>query len=176
MQSSTATSSQTYVREAAQVLLGILLLVACSQIVIPLEPVPVTLQTVAVMLIGLTFPKRAALAAVAAYLMLALAGVPVLSGWSGGWIKVTGSTAGYLLGFFVAVYAMGLFRRYVSSTSFVATFANCMLGTAVVFALGVGWLTWLYGFESAIAFGLVPFIIPGAIKAALLCGALKIVR
>ena len=155
---------------------GFLLLFACSQITIPLQPVPITLQTVAVMIIGLTFPARAGLAAIALYFAAAAFGFPVLNNWTGGLERFTGPTAGYLLGFFVAILSMFSFRRMWSSTSFVATLTNCALGTLIIFVFGVAWLSSLLGFNIALQVGLLPFILPGIVKALLLCSGLHYLR
>lgn len=168
--------SDTRIREIALTFVGFLLLAASAQISIPIQPVPITLQTVAVMLIGLTFSPRTAMAAVGIYLSAAAFGIPVLSEWSSGWLKLTGASGGYLFGFIAAVFVMTRFRRVFPSTTFTTTFINCLLGTGVIFVFGIAWLSHFVGFNSAIQFGLIPFLIPGAIKALLLCGSLRFLR
>ncbi len=163
-------NTQSLVRsQAVVVCLGIALLVVASRIQIPLQPVPITLQTLAVMLIGLTFPKRAGLQAVGIYIMLGMAGMPVLAG-PFVWLR-----AGYLLGFILAVWVMGLLRERMSSSS-MGMFWLTMLGTACVFAVGVPWLAAHIGLSNAIALGFMPFVIPGIIKGVLLVGALRFLK
>ncbi len=155
---------------------GFLLLFACSQITIPLQPVPITLQTVAVMIIGLTFPARAGFAAIALYFAAAAFGMPVLNNWTGGLERFAGPTAGFLFGFFVAIVSMFSFRRLWPSTTFIATLGNCVLGTSLIFVFGVAWLSYLFGFSVAVQVGLLPFILPGILKALLLCSGLHYLR
>jgi len=162
--------------ELALAFIGFLLLFACSQITIPLQPVPITLQTLAIMVIGLTFTTRAGLGSIGLYLGSAALGLPVLNNWTGGLAKFTGPTAGYLLGFVIAIMLMTSIRRWWHGTSFVATLATCVLGTAVIYAFGVGWLSYLIGIEPALHVGLLPFIVPGVIKSLLLCSALRFLK
>jgi biotin transport system substrate-specific component len=152
--------------------LGALLLFLTSQISIPLEPVPVTLQTLSVMLIGLTFDRKAALNAVGLYLLLGAIGLPVFSEFSGGFLHLIGPKGGYLLGFAFAVVAMGAFRTVFKRDTLLNNLVNCLLGTSLIFMFGISWLSRFIGFEMAIKGGLLPFVIPGLVKAGLLCVAL----
>src|SRR5689334_8030250 len=80
-------------------LMGSLVVVAAAQIHIPLAPVPMTMQTVAIMVIGLVCPPRIAGAAVSAYVLEGCIGLPVFAGFSGGARILLGPTSGYILGF-----------------------------------------------------------------------------
>lgn len=155
---------------------GVLLLFAASQIEIPLKPVPITLQTVAVILIGLTYSPRRAVEAIVLWLGLCAAGVPVLAGFSGGLVKLVGPTGGYLAGFVIIAYLMPMLKQKFSLNSWRSDVALTLSGTLVVYTCGVIWLTHLIGFENAFFHGVVPFILPGIVKAGLLCTALQIVR
>lgn len=155
---------------------GVFLLFSASQIEIPLRPVPVTLQTVAVMLIGLTYSPRRAVEAIVLWIGLCAAGVPVLAGFSGGFDKLLGPTGGYLAGFIAAAYIMALLKQKFSLNSWRLDAMLTLLGTIIVYIGGVAWLTYLMGVENALYYGLVPFIFPGLVKAALLCTALQILR
>lgn len=168
--------SNSVAREVALTLIGFVLLFASAQVTIPLKPVPITLQTVAVMLIGLTFSMRPALNAVALYLLVGAMGAPIFGEWSGGILKIVGPTGGYLVGFFAAVLVMTTWRKFLPSLTFANTLFNCCMGTGIVFVFGVSWLSTFVGFNQAIQLGLVPFILPGAVKALLLCGSLRYVR
>lgn len=155
---------------------GVFLLFLTTQIIIPLEPVPITLQTVGVLLIGLTFTRKIALQSVALYLALGLAGVPVFTHFSGGFYKLIGPTGGYLIGFFMAVICMTTLRQYLYNKNGFYIALNCLFGTLIIFCFGIGWLTHLIGFEAAIKGGLMPFIIPGCIKIALLAVAVRYLK
>ena len=155
---------------------GAILLFAASQIEIPLKPVPVTLQTVAVMLIGLTYSPRRAVEAHLLWLGAAAVGLPVLTGFEGGIVKLTGPTGGYLFGMVVATYSMALLKQKLSLNSLKSDALLILMGTAIVFFFGVAWLAHLIGFEGAVMHGFVPFIIPGIVKAGVLCAALQALR
>lgn len=163
--------------ELLVVLGGVVLLFASSQIQIPLKPVPITMHTVAVMLIGLTYKPRQALETILVWLGLAAIGCPVLSGFSGGIARFVGPTAGYLLGFVIAVYLMALLKEKFSLNHWISDALLCLMGTLLLYVSGVVWLTHLMGdFKTAFMVGVWPFILPGVIKAGVLCSALQIVR
>jgi len=155
---------------------GVLLLFAASQVEIPLHPVPITLQTVAVMLIGLTYTPRKALESHLLWLGLGLVGLPVFAGFGAGIAHLSGPTAGYLGGFVVSTYIMATIKQKYSLNSFLSDALLCLMGTLIVFACGVIWLSQLIGFKGALLHGVLPFILPGLVKAGLLCSALQILR
>jgi biotin transport system substrate-specific component len=152
--------------------LGVSLLFAGAQISIPLQPVPITLQTVSAMLIGLTFSRKAALKSLSAYWILGTAGLPLFANYSSSIAVTFGPSGGYLIGFLVGAYVMTLLKEHLG-TSWIGLLTNCFVGSAITFAAGLGWLSTFVGFEKAIALGFVPFIIPGVVKALVLSGSLK---
>lgn len=159
-----------------QVALGVMLLFACSQIQIPLKPVPITLQTLAVMLIGLTYRPRQAFEAVFAYLLLGAIGAPVFSGFSGGYANLFGPTGGFLAGFLVAApLAAWIFSKF-DQKSWGPIFASCAIGQASIYVLGVTWLAKFVGFESALKAGVLPFILPGLAKIFILASLIRAIR
>ena len=173
---STIQSKSSVWNEIMIVFGGVVLLFAASQIEIPLQPVPITLQTVAVMLIGLTYTPRRVLESLLIWLGFAAAGFPVLTGFNGGFAYLTGSTFGYLVGFVMSAYVMATLKKTFSLGSWLSDVFLCLLGTGIVFSLGVAWLSYLIGFEKALMSGVLPFILPGLVKAGLLCTALQILR
>jgi len=154
--------------EALYVLWGILLIVLTSQISIPLKPVPITLQTFGVMLVGLTFTRTAAIKAIAGYLALGLLGLPVFANFGSGYHYLLGPTGGYLVGFLVSVAIMSSIRPFLHNQNFFCIAVNCLIGTVVILTLGIVRLSHFIGFEKAIYSGLLPFIFPGIVKALLL--------
>jgi biotin transport system substrate-specific component len=162
--------------EILVVLGGVLLLFAASQVEIPLKPVPITLQTVAVMLIGLTYTPRRAVEAHLIWLGLGAAGLPVFAGFAGGIACFSGPTLGYLVGFVVSSYVMATMKEKYALNTWISDAGLCILGTLIVYTLGVIWLSQLIGFSNAIMHGVVPFILPGLVKAGLLCTSLQILR
>lgn len=168
--------SYVHANEFFYVIWGILLIFLTSQISIPLKPVPITLQTFGIMLIGLTFDRSAAIKAVTGYLMLGAMGVPVFSNFNGGYHYLLGPTAGYCMGFLLSVIVMTTFRRIVKHQNLFCITINCLIGTIITLSCGVTRLSYLIGFKAAIQSGFMPFIVPGIIKAMLLVATVRYLK
>jgi biotin transport system substrate-specific component len=145
--------------------LGCCLLVTLAaqvRVPVPGTEVPMTLQLLAVLLTGLSLSPREAAGTLSAYLILGAAGLPVFSPGSTG---LFGPTAGYLVGFIPAAWAVSLVRgpRCGGVSRFLGAGA---LGVAVVFSCGVGWrLAWLNGdWRLALQTGLFPFALKAVIE------------
>ncbi|AZU37509.1 biotin transporter BioY [Wolbachia endosymbiont of Bemisia tabaci] len=161
-----------------EILSWVLLLFLMAQISVPLQPVPITLQTLGVMLIGLKFNRRTAFYSVLTYLSLGAAGFPVFANFSGGYHIFLGPTGGYLIGCLAAVMVMNKVNELLNSKykSFVCNSLSCLAGTAVIFICGVSWLSVYFGLERAIMVGVLPFILPGLVKIFLLVAALQYLK
>jgi biotin transport system substrate-specific component len=150
--------------KATLVALGVALLTAASWVQVPMYPVPMTMQTFAVLMIGALCGWRLALTTVVAWLGLS-AGLPLLSEFKT--LGLAHTTIGYLAGFAV----MALFTGWLAERGFTArllpAFLVMLAADVLCFALGVAWLGGLIGFDKAIAFGLVPFILGDLVKVAL---------
>jgi len=164
--------SRSRLHDVQMILGGALLVGLLAQISIPLgfTPVPVTGQTLAVLLVGASFgPARAALS-MSVYLLAGLAGVPWYSGHSGGWHVVHGPTFGYLLGFIVAGAVGGwMAQRDNADRKVLSAVASMLLSSAIIYTFGVTWLgmNLHVSMETAISYGLTPFLIGDLIKASL---------
>jgi biotin transport system substrate-specific component len=167
-----------YIRNSRVLLtvIGAGLLCLCTQVNIPLHPVHISLQTVAVLIIGLTFSKADALRSVASYLALGAMGAPVFSYYSGGIAKLMGPTGGYLFGFLAAVWVMCTLRERVANMGTKETFLIALVGSAIVFLCGMPWLSTFVGWNAAITVGLVPFILPGIVKSVLVAAAVRYLK
>lgn len=152
-------SSVTF-KLAAQVILAVLMLAASAQISIPLKPVPITLQTCMVMMIGLTYSPLAAFLGTTTYVLIGSMGIPVFQDFSSGFF---GYTAGYKIGF-IASASITAYARSLFGDSKFKTVSYCILGTSTIFLFGVAWLTTIIGFEAAIFEGCIKFIPTGLIK------------
>jgi biotin transport system substrate-specific component len=159
-----------------QVLMGVLGLSLMSQITIPLNPVPITLQTVAVLLIGLVYRRKEAFLTMASYLALGSVGLPIFANYSGGIAKLLSPVGGYYVGFMLAVVIMAYVREKISKDTLVSDIGLSFLGSAILYTLGVAWLAYFIGFVPALMGGVVPFILPGLVKSVLLGGILRYVR
>jgi biotin transport system substrate-specific component len=154
-------------RRARAVLLavaGSLLIAVSAQVKVPMVPVPMTMQTFAVLLVGMAFGFRLGLATVLLYLAEGLAGLPVFTNPGASPAYLLGPTGGYLIGFAVAAALAGwLGDKGWDRSVWTATLAMT-LGTACIFVLGVAWLATLIGLDRAIAAGFVPFVWGAAVK------------
>lgn len=153
------------IKKIAFLLIGVALLFITSQISIPLKPIPLTLQTVGVMLIGLAYTRSLAVLTVLLYLVLGGLGLPMFANLRGGWTALLGPSGGYLWGFLAAVIIMTTMKQYLNGLSFVKITCNCLLGTLVILLFGAIWLSFFIGFEAAVSSGFYLFIAPGIIKA-----------
>ena len=160
-------------KQAALVVGGILALAVLAKIRVPLwpSPVPITMQTFGVLLIGAAYGPRLGTATIAGYLAVGALGFDVFTSSSAeaaGLAYMTGGTGGYLLGYVLAALALGaLARRGLDRRA--STLALGMLGaTALIYLPGVLWLRgFAESWEQALAWGLTPFLVGDALKLAL---------
>jgi biotin transport system substrate-specific component len=167
MTPSAATSAVT---KAALVVFGSLLLAVSAQFKIPLYPVPVTGQTLAVLLIGMTYGPRLGGITLAAYLFEGALGLPVFAGGAAGAAVLMGPTAGYLFGFLLAAIAMGYLAERGMGRTVVSTIAAMVIGNCVIYLCGALWLANFIGFGQAIAAGVLPFLYGDALKLVVAAG------
>ena len=147
------------VRYTLLTLAGSALITLCTQISLPLFPVPMTLQTFAVFLIGLTYGWRLGGITVALYLLEGALGLPVFSGGKGGMIVFMGPTAGYLVGFLLAATACGWFAERGFDRSYFKLLVALLVGNVLLYASGLLWLGTLIGWDKPVLeYGLYPFI------------------
>ena len=144
-----------------------------AQIAIPLQPVPFTLQVLAVILCGLLLGTRVGALAQAIYVLVGAIGVPVFSNFTGGLGHVLGPTGGYLISYPVAAAMAGLAASTVATAPRVRALFTGFLwgcaGLAVIYVFGTTWLAVVshFTFAQAIAAGVAPFIAFDLIKVAL---------
>ena len=166
--------------QVALVVLGTVLLAISAQIQVPFWPVPMTMQTFMVLIIGATYGWRLGAVTVAAYLVEGAVGLPVFAQFSAGAHVLVGPTAGYLVGFVAAAAVTGYLAERGYGRNLATAAISFILGTVVIFAFGLVYLASLIGVEGAIAHGLVPFILSEPTKVALatllLPGCWKLVR
>lgn len=168
--------SRPLVQKAAAVLFGSLALALASRLEIPLYPVPVTMQTFAVGLIGALYGWRLGALAVVFWLLQGAAGLPVLAGGAGGLAKFVGPTAGYLYAFpLLAMIAGLLAQRGWNGEKPLLAFAGLVGAHLLHLSLGTAWLaSWLGGdVQKAFALGFAPFLIGLLLKSALIAATLK---
>ena len=157
----------------AAVILGSLFLTLSSYIEVPMVPVPVTMQTFAVALVGSLYGWRLGAITVVAWLAQGALGMPVLAGGAAGAHHFIGPTAGYLFAFPIAAMAMGwLAERGWNGYRPWLAFAGMLISNALCLVIGAAWLAFLIGVEQAVMAGIVPFLVGAVLKAGL--GALTL--
>jgi biotin transport system substrate-specific component len=119
------------------VISGSIFIALSAQVIVPFEPVPVTLQTLAVLIIGLSFGSKLGLATVFTYLLEGAVGLPVFA-YGASTLALIGPTAGFLFGFLLMVYVAGLARDF-KITNFFATAFFMLLASALLYIPGVLW-------------------------------------
>ncbi len=152
-------------RAAILAVLGSALVAIAAQINVPMLPVPMTLQTLAVLAVGAAYGSRLGAATLALYALEGAAGLPVFAEMSAGIMRPSG---GYVIGFILAAGLVGwLVERGWGQNAF-KLFGAMLLGAAVLYVPGLIWLsTYVGGMEKAVEYGLTPFIIGDIVKAAI---------
>jgi biotin transport system substrate-specific component len=156
-------------RPVMLIALGTALLTLSAKINLPLPYVPMTLQTLVVLVIGAAYGWRLGAATVIVYLTEGAAGLPVFAGPVGGLAPLIGPTAGYLVGFVAAAFVTGWLSERGWDRSAPLLFVAMGLGHVIILAAGYAWLVigMKLGFEKAWLVGIAPFIAASVIKNAL---------
>jgi len=147
----------TYIKNISLVLFGTLLLALSSKVQVPFWPVPMTMQTFIVFIIGMAYGWRLAFFTLVAYLVEGALGLPVFAK-GGGLLYLTGPTAGHLYGMTIAAAVIGFFAEFGYNESYFKSLMSLIIGTFIIFLFGVGYLGSIIGYDKALAGGLYPFI------------------
>lgn len=168
-------AARNAITQVALVLGGAAFVAVAAQIAIPLPftPVPLTLQTFAVLLTGAALGSLRGVLAMTVYALVGMAGAPIYSQGASGF---GGATFGYILGFIAAAFIVGRLAENGASTTPFRAAGLMVIGNIAIYAVGVSWLkvsmdmTW----SMAIALGVTPFLIGDLIKIALAAGLLPL--
>tara|TARA_Y100001970_G_scaffold42527_1_gene52991 strand:- start:263 stop:814 length:552 start_codon:yes stop_codon:yes gene_type:complete len=163
------TQSSKILKYILIIILGSVALTISAKIKIPFYPVPMTMQTFVVLLLGLSFGYKIGLATVGLYLIEGIFGLPVFSNSPEkgiGWIYFTGPTMGYLIGFLLATFLAGYLNF---KTNIIFVFFKLIFSVSVIYILGVLWLGNLIGWDKPIIqYGVTPFLLAELFKIILL--------
>lgn len=168
------TFAETVVRQPSALknlglmVVGSLLLFVSAKIHIPFYPVPLTMQTFVVLVLGMAYGWKLGAATIALYLFEGAMGLPVFSGTPEkgiGMAYMVGPTGGYLLGFLFAAGLTGFLAERGWDRHVVSTFAAMVLGNLLIYAIGLLWLGSVIGWDKPVlAFGLIPFLLGDLVK------------
>ena len=156
----------TYLKNFLLVFFGTLMLAVSSKVQVPFWPVPMTMQTFIVFIIGMSYGSKLAFLTVLVYLLEGAFGLPVFAK-GGGLIYLTGPTAGYLYGMTIAAVVISYFADKGFSVSYIKTLISIIVGSIIIFTIGVLYLGSIIGYSKAIQAGLLPFIPSELFKIAL---------
>jgi biotin transport system substrate-specific component len=161
----------TALSHAVLVVSGVLGLAALAQIAIPVpgSPVPVTGQTLGVLILGTAYGSTLGFTTFAVYILAGIAGAPVFADGGHGLDRIVGATGGYLVGMLIATFVLGQLARFRLDQKFLTALPSMLIGTITTFSFGLIWLhqytgqTWSWTFEK----GLTPFIVGEVLKIAI---------
>jgi len=147
------------IRNVFVALMGTVLLAISSKIKIPFYPVPMTMQTLVVLFLGITLGWKLGVATVALYLFEGIIGLPIFSGTPEkgiGIVYFTGPTMGYLIGFLFTVYFAGYIKF---SENLFINFFKLIFSVSFIYILGILWLGFLIGWQKPLfQLGVQPFL------------------
>lgn len=159
-----ATGSISLPGQAMRVVAGVLLLTLSAKVQVPFWPVPMTLQVAAVMALAAAYGLRLGTATLVGYLMVGALGAPVFAGTPEkgiGLAYMVGGTGGYLLGFVAAAIIVGWAADHLRK---LFLWPAMLLGLAMIYVLGLGWLAQFVPGDKILAYGFTPFIAGDLVK------------
>lgn len=170
-----STRARAFALDAALVLAGAAVVAALAQVEIPLWPVPITGQTLGVIIVGASLGAWRGAAALTTYMALGLAGLPIFAGFTGSLAAVAKPSFGFVIGFVVSAFVAGWFAERAWDRRPLLAFAGFALASAVPFVFGIPYLAYVLNvgmgleltFWQILEAGLFPFIVGGIVKAAL---------
>lgn len=149
---------------AALVMISIALLAWSAQVSIPVQPVPITLQSYVLLTLAALMGWRLGALVVLAYVALGLMGVPLFANGGSGWKALTGSSAGFIAGFVVVTLGVGAAQQYWARLRPLPLLAALAGGHLVLIALGAGWIATKAGYSVAFEKAFLPFVPGAAVK------------
>ncbi len=159
---------RSILRNILLIVAGSALLIISAKIKIPFYPVPLSMQTFVVLMIGMVYGWKLGSATVLLYLVEGAIGLPVFSGTPERGIGIAymvGPTGGYLLGFLFAAALVGWLAERGWGRNLVSAFGAMLLGNLLIYTLGLLWLGSVVGWDKPVlAYGLTPFILGDLLK------------
>jgi biotin transport system substrate-specific component len=151
----------------AAIILGVSWMIALSAqitISLPFSPIPITGQTLAVLLTGIILGKKVGTAVIASYLVQGAAGLPFFAGGKSGLAALLGPSGGYLFGFLAAAYVVGMLSELRLTRSIIHSAATLVFGNLIIYVTGLFWLARFVGESRVLQMGLYPFLVGDLLK------------
>lgn len=167
--------ARAFALDAGLVIAGAMVVALLAQVEIPLWPVPITGQTLGVIVVGAALGSRRGAAALTTYMLVGLAGLPVFAGFTGTLAAVAKPSFGFVIGFIFSAFVAGWFAERAWDRRPALAFLGFAAASVVPFLFGIPYMAFIlnvvlgleYSFGDVLAVGLLPFIVGGLIKAAL---------
>lgn len=176
---STLIPRSTALTNAVLVVSGVLGLAALAQIALPVpgSPVPVTGQTLGVLILGTAYGSTLGVATFALYILVGIAGAPVFANSGHGLDRIAGPTGGYLIGMLIATFVLGQLARFRLDQKFLTALPSMLIGTVTTFTFGLVWLHQYTGesWSWTLNAGLTPFVIGEVLKIAIAGTSLPVI-
>jgi biotin transport system substrate-specific component len=167
---------RTAVVSTALVLGGALLTAGAAQVSVPIWPVPITGQTLAVLLVGSALGARRGALSMLVYALLGVVGLPVFADGSAGVGVLVGPSGGYIVGFVAAAALVGWVAERFGDRPLRNALLSFALGTVVTFVTGMAWLAVALGLDlqQTLQYGLYPFVLGGVVKTLIGAGVISL--
>ncbi len=163
-----AHTSNTFLRNAVWAFVGTLFLAISAKVQVPFYPVPVTMQSFVVLILGASFGWRLGLATIALYLFEGLVlGLPVFAGETAGAAYLLKPSMGYLVSYLAAAGTVGYLAERGYDRTPLKALLMMSIGAVLILAIGAGWAVYVIGVEKVWAFYVAPFLYGDALKVAL---------
>lgn len=167
--------ARAFALDAGLVVAGAAVVALLAQVEIPLWPVPITGQTLGVIVVGAALGAWRGAAALTTYLLAGLAGLPVFAGFTGTVAAMAKPSFGFIIGFVFAAFVAGWFAQREWDRRPVLAFVGFAAASVVPFVFGIPYMAFIlnvvmgldYSFWAILEVGLLPFILGGIVKAAL---------
>jgi len=160
--------NQSLIRHTFLALIGSAILTLSAKFTVPMLPVPLSMQTFAVLVIGMVYGWKLGGATVLLYLLEGAVNLPVFAGTPEKGIGIaymTGTTGGYLFGFLIAAMVCGWLAERGWDRKVLTTLLAMVIGNAIIYLFGIGWLGTLIGWDKPVlTYGLYPFLVGDAVK------------
>lgn len=164
-------------RDFTLVLCGAFLLSLASPLAIrlPFSPIPIVIQNIIALYLGVLLGSKRGMLAVLLYLFQGSVGLPVFAFGKGSILSLVGTNGGYLIGYALGAYVTGFFYER-SNRGFASFSAAMLLGVMTMYITGSLWLSTFIGFKSAFFMGVAPFVVLDVMKILFLAGAKRTIE
>tara|TARA_B100000029_G_C17567140_1_gene955427 strand:- start:1723 stop:2280 length:558 start_codon:yes stop_codon:yes gene_type:complete len=167
-------TGNSLLKQVGLAVLGTILLAISAKVQVPFWPVPMTMQTFVVLVLGIAYGARLGLATGVLYMLEGIFGLPVFATGSG-YLYVIGPTGGYLFGFILAMGIIGWLAERRWDRSVPSIVGAMLIGEAIIFSVGIAWLASLIGIDRALQAGLYPFIAAEVFKIVLAAATIPLI-